>query len=455
MKLQAQACECHSKGSVTAVLSDEVLYMAQEGGVKFIRLQFTDLFGQMKNLAIPVGKLALALDGQYMFDGSSIDGFARIEESDMYLRPDPSTFTVFPWRPQAGRVARMICDVYYPDGSPFDGDPRQILKRAIADAEAMGFELTIGQECEFFLFHTDNQGKATTVTHDEGGYFDLGPVDLGEDARRDICITLEEMGFNIEASHHEVAPGQHEIDLGPAGALKAADDMMTFRLAVKSIAKRHGLAATFMPKPLEGVSGSGLHLHLSLWKNGENLFAAKGKRGISLEAGAFAAGLMEHIGAITAVANPLVNSYTRLVSGFEAPTHACWSTHNNDSLIRVPEATGQAARLELRSPDPSCNPYLAYAAILTAGIDGIRQGLAPPPMAEENHRTVERRCPQGLKSLPLSLENALNALEADRLVMGALGDHGSASYLRAKRQEWEEYRQKVTQWEIDRYLTRY
>ncbi len=437
------------------MLNDEVLYMAQEGGVKFIRLQFTDLFGQMKNLAIPVGKLEQALDGQYMFDGSSIDGFARIEESDMYLRPDPSTFTVFPWRPQAGRVARMICDVYRPDGTAFEGDPRQILKSTLAEAEQMGLELTIGQECEFFLFHTDNQGKVTTVTHDEGGYFDLGPVDLGEDARRDICITLEEMGFNVDASHHEVAPGQHEIDLGPAGALKAADDMMTFRLAVKSIAKRHGLAATFMPKPLEGVPGSGLHLHLSLWKNGANLFAGDGKQGLSPQAGAFAAGLMEHIGAITAITNPLVNSYTRLVSGYEAPTYACWSAHNNDPLIRVPDAKGQDARLELRSPDPSCNPYLAYASILSAGMDGIRRGLTPPPMAEGSLHTDGGKCRQGLKQLPLSLESALDALEADELVMGALGSHASASYLRAKRQEWADYRRKVTPWEIDRYLARY
>lgn len=431
--------------------------MAQEGDVKFIRLQFTDLFGQMKNVAIPVGRLEQALAGQYMFDGSSIDGFARIEESDMYLRPDPSTFAIFPWRPQSGRVGRLICDVYRPDGSPFEGDPRLILQRAIAGAAELGYTLKIGQECEFFLFHTDNQGKPTTTTHDEGGYFDLGPVDLGEDARRDIVMTLEEMGFNIAASHHEVAPGQHEIDFRHSDALKAADDMMTFRLAVKSIAKRHGLAATFMPKPLEGVPGSGLHLNLSLWKDGANAFTGSWKHGLSKEAGAFAAGIMVHIGAVTALANPLVNSYKRLISGYEAPVLACWAARNNDPLIRVPELRGEETCLELRSPDPSCNPYLAFAAILAAGIDGIRQGLTPPPMAEGSihDMTRERRESLRLQSLPMSLAEALGDLEKDSVVLGAIGHHAADSFLRAKRMEWDEFRRKVHPWETERYLARY
>lgn len=438
-------------------MNDEVLYMAREGGVKFIRLQFTDLFGQLKNVAIPIDRLGQALDGEYMFDGSSIDGFSRIEESDMYLRPDPSTFAIFPWRPQSGRVGRLICDVYRPDGSPFEGDPRQILKNAIKDAGKLGYDLMIGQECEFFLFHTDNQGKVTTTTHDEGSYFDLGPVDLGEDARRDICMTLEDLGFNIEASHHEVAPGQHEIDFRHSHTLKAADDMMTYRLTVKAIAKRHGLAATFMPKPLEGVPGSGLHLNLSLCKDGVNCFTGNEPKGLSAEANAFAAGVMEHIGAITALANPLINSYKRLISGYEAPVYVCWAAHSNGALIRVPESRGETAQLELRSPDPSCNPYLAFAAILAAGMDGVRRGLTPPAMAEGDLRdiTAERRAELGLGTLPTSLSDALDALEADSLIAGAIGSHAAAHYIRAKRQEWDEFCCKVHPWEIERYLARY
>lgn len=437
--------------------NDEVLYQARECGVKFVRLQFTDLFGQLKNVAVMIDRLEQALDGEYMFDGSSIDGFARIEESDMYLRPDPDTFAIFPWRPQAGRVGRLICDVCRPDGAPFEGDPRYILKRAEARAEQLGFRMMAGPECEFFLFHTDNQGKPTTETQDEGGYFDLGPVDLGEDARRDICIALEEMGFNIEASHHEVAPGQHEIDFSHSHALRAADDIMTFRLTVKAIAKRHGLAATFMPKPLEGVCGNGLHMNLTLWKDGKNCFAGSLPGGLSPEAQCFAAGIMEHIGAITAFANPIVNSYKRLVPGYEAPVYATWAAHNQGALIRVPETHGEGARLELRSPDPSCNPYLAYAAILSAGTDGIARGLKPPAMAETNINgmSAERRFALGIRSLPRSLDEALDALEADSLILEAIGSHAASNYIRAKRQEWEEYSRKVSQWEIDRYLARY
>ena len=391
-----------------------------------------------------------------MFDGSSIDGFVRIEESDMYLMPDPSTFAVFPWRPQAGRVGRLICDVYRPDGTPFEGDPRTILKRAIADAATQGYALKIGPECEFFLFHTDVQGKPTTTTHDDGGYFDLGPVDLGEDARRDMCLALEEMGFDIEASHHEVAPGQHEIDFKYGEALRAADDMMTFRLAVKTIAKRHGLAATFMPKPRSGMSGSGLHANLSLWRGGINCFA--GANGaLSAEANAFAAGIMEHIAAITALANPLVNSYKRLVPGYEAPVYVSWAARNRSPLIRVPAGHGESTRLELRSPDPTCNPYLTFAAILAAGMDGIRRGLTPPPMVESNiyELSPAELAAQGIRCLPASLSEALDALEADKLITDALGSHAATNYIKAKRLEWEEYASAVHQWEADRYLTRY
>jgi glutamine synthetase len=437
--------------------NDEVLYLAKESDVKFVRLQFTDLFGQLKNVAIMIDRLPQALEGCYMFDGSSIDGFARIEESDMYLKPDADTFSVFPWRPQAGRVARLICDVQRPDGSAFDGDPRHILRRAVEEAEKLGYRMMVGQECEFFLFHTDDQGKPTTSTHDEGGYFDLGPVDLGEDARRDICMALEELGFEVEASHHEVAPGQHEIDFNRSHALKAADDMMTFRLTVKAIAKRHGLAATFMPKPIEGIWGSGLHVMLSLWKGDMNCFAGNGPEGLSETAGAFAAGVMGHIGAVTALTNPLVNSYKRLVPGYEAPVFITWAAHNQGALIRVPAAGDQGARLELRSPDPSCNPYLAFAAILTAGIDGIKKGFKAPAMVETDlsGMTPERRGALGIGSLPASLEEGLNALEKDDLILGALGAHAAEQYLRVKRLEWQEYSRTVHQWEVDKYLARF
>ena len=441
-----------------ALSNSDILSLARESGVKFIRLQFTDLFGHMKNVAIMIDHLEHALEGRYMFDGSSIDGFVRIEESDMFLRPDVNTFTVFPWRPQSGRVGRLICDVYRPDGTPFEGDPRYILKKAIANAAAAGYELKIGAECEFFLFYTDNQGRPTTTTHDEGGYFDLGPVDLGEDARRDICMALEDMGFGIEASHHEVAPGQHEIDFRYADALKAADDMVTFRMAVKTVAKRHGLAATFMPKPLSGINGSGLHANLSLWKGDLNTFADETSlTGLSATAYGFAAGLMEHIDAITALANPLVNSYKRLIPGYEAPVYVSWAKHNRSPLIRVPDARGDNTRLELRSPDPSCNPYLAFAAICAAGMDGLSRGLTPPPMLERNiyEMSAEERATFGVRSLPANLEAALEALQADRLIMETIGSHASENYIKAKRMEWEEYTGTVHQWETARYLTKY
>ncbi len=441
-----------------ANLHDEVLSLARETEVKFIRLQFTDLFGQLKNVAITIDQLEKALDGRYMFDGSSVDGFVRIEESDMYLRPDPSTFTVFPWRPQAGRVARLICDVYRPDGQPFEGDPRYILKRTIADAASLGVELKIGTECEFFLFHTDDQGKPTTITHDNGGYFDLGPVDLGEDARRDICIALEEMGFNVEASHHEVAPGQHEIDFRYSDALRAADNMMTFRLAVKTIAQRHGLAATFMPKPRPNMAGSGLHANLSLWRDGVNCFAdSTSPLGLSADAQAFAAGIMAHSGAITALANPLVNSYKRLVAGFEAPIYVSWARRNRSPMIRVPDNGADGTRLELRSPDPSCNPYLAFAAMQAAGLDGLRRGLKPPAMIESNvyDMTEADRQALGIAALPAHLDAALDALAADELICATLGEHATANYLKAKRLEWAEYNNVVHAWELDRYLARY
>ncbi|MCX7773656.1 MAG: type I glutamate--ammonia ligase [Clostridia bacterium] len=437
---------------------EKIISIAKENDVKFVRLQFTDLFGMSKNLAITVDHLQQALENKYMLDGSSIDGFVRIEESDMNLYPDIDSFTVFPWRPQNGRVARFICDVYNPDGTPFEGDPRYILKKAVAEASKMGYTFNVGPECEFFLFHTDEAGKPTTLTHDQGGYFDLSPMDLGEDARRDICLTLEEMGFDVEASHHEVANGQHEIDFRYDEALRAADKFMSFKIVVKTVARRHGLAATFMPKPMTGMSGSGLHTNLSLSRGGRNVFCdPKDSLGLSEEAYSFMAGIMAHIKAITAVANPLVNSYKRLVSGYEAPVYITWATKNRSPLIRIPAVKGDATRIELRSPDPSCNPYLTFAIILAAGLDGIKRGLKPPASVERNIYTMTdaERLALGIERLPENLHDALNELEKDKLIMDTLGDHAATRFITAKRQEWDEYKSRVHNWEIEQYLYRY
>ena len=437
---------------------EEVIRMAKENDVKFVRLQFTDIFGMSKNVAITVDHLEQALQNKYMLDGSSIDGFARIEESDMCLYPDIDTFTVFPWRPQNGRVARLVCDVYHPDGTPFEGDPRYILKKALTEAHKMGYTLNVGPECEFFLFHTDANGRPTTLTHDQGGYFDLSPMDLGEDARRDICLTLEDMGFDVEASHHEVANGQHEIDFRYAEALQAADMLMSFKIVVKTIARRHGLAATFMPKPLADMSGSGLHTNLSLSRDGKNVFCdPSDSLGLSGEAYSFMAGIMEHIKAITAISNPLVNSYKRLVSGYEAPVYIAWATKNRSPLIRIPAVKGEATRIELRNPDPSCNPYLTFAVILAAGLDGIKRGLKPPASVERNIYTmsVSDRNQLHIQRLPESLNDALNALEKDQLILNALGEHASKYFITAKRQEWDDYKSRVHNWEIEQYLYRY
>jgi glutamine synthetase len=437
---------------------EEVIRMARENDVKFVRLQFTDIFGMSKNVAITVDHLEQALQNKYMFDGSSIDGFARIEESDMYLYPDIDSFSIFPWRPQNGRVARLICDVYKPDGTPFEGDPRYILRRALAEAQSMGYSLNVGPECEFFLFHTDTNGRTTTLTHDQGGYFDLSPMDLGEDARRDICLTLEEMGFDVEASHHEVANGQHEIDFRYDEALQAADMLMTFKIVVKTIARRHGLAATFMPKPIADMSGSGLHTNLSLSRDGKNVFYdPNDKLGLSAEAYSFMAGVLDHIKAITAISNPLVNSYKRLVSGYEAPVYICWATKNRSPLIRIPAVKGEATRIELRNPDPSCNPYLTFAVILAAGLDGIKRGLKPPAAVERNIYTMsdEERRQLFIERLPENLNEALNELEKDQLILNALGNHAAQYFIKAKRQEWDEYKSRVHNWEIDQYLYRY
>ena len=436
----------------------DILRMVQEEDVEFIRLQFTDIFGNLKNVAITVSQLEKALDNECMFDGSSIEGFARIEESDMYLNPDYNTFEIFPWRPQQGKVARLICDVYRPNGDPFEGDPRYILKRAIKKAADMGYVFEVGPECEFFLFNTDENAMPTTITHEQAGYFDLGPVDFGENARRDMVLTLEDMGFVIEASHHEVAPAQHEIDFRYDEALTTADNIMTFMLAVKTIAKRHGLHATFMPKPKYGVNGSGMHINMSLSKDGRNIFAdEKDRFGLSKEAYYFIGGIMKHMKGMTAITNPLVNSYKRLVPGFEAPVHIAWSATNRSPLIRIPATHGVGTRIELRCPDPAANPYLALAVCLRAGLDGIANQIMPPESVDCNifEMSAEQKAACGIEEIPGTLIEALNAMEEDALIKEALGTHTYTKYIQGKKEEWDSYRAQVTDWEIRAYLNNF
>ncbi|SFR07323.1 type I glutamate--ammonia ligase [Desulfoscipio geothermicus] len=437
-------------------LKNEVLAKAREAGVKFIRLQFTDILGVLKNVAITIEQLEKALDGELMFDGSSIFGFTRIEESDMYLRPDPQTFVVFPWRPREGGVARLMCDVYNPDGTPFAGCPRNALKKVLAEAAELGYTMQVGPELEFFLFQVDGSGAPSLKTHDRAGYFDLTPVDLGENARRSMVLTLEEMGFEIEASHHEVAPGQHEIDFKYSNALDVADKIVTFKFVVRTIAQRHGLHATFMPKPVFGINGSGMHMNQSLFKNGANVFFDPQDPGqLSKDAYHYIGGLLKHARAIAAVANPTVNSYKRLVPGYEAPVYLAWSGRNRSPLIRIPAKRGMSTRVELRSPDPSCNPYLAIAACLKAGLDGIKNEIAPPLPCDRNIYEMDEaeRKELGIYSLPGSLKEAVDELLADEVIRDALGPHILAKYVEAKNAEWDQYRVQVHNWEVDKYLT--
>ncbi|MEQ8154708.1 MAG: type I glutamate--ammonia ligase [Clostridiaceae bacterium] len=437
---------------------EDIINIVEEEGVKFIRLQFTDMFGSFKNVAITNSQLEKALNNQCMFDGSSIDGFVRIEESDMYLRPDLDTFAIFPWRPQQGKVARLICDVYRPEGVPFEGDPRNALKRVLKEAADLGYTMNVGPECEFFLFKTDTDGEPTTETHDEAGYFDLAPLDAGENARRDMTLALEEMGFEIEASHHEVAPGQHEIDFKYADALTTADNIMTFKLVVKSIAQRHGVHATFMPKPIFGINGSGMHVNMSLSKDGKNAFVDESDvNGLSKTAYSFIAGIIQNIKGIAAITNPIVNSYKRLVPGYEAPVYIAWSCKNRTPLIRVPAARGAGTRIELRSPDPSSNPYLVLATLLAAGLDGIKKNLTPPPAADRNifKMTEDERISSGIEGLPGNLIEAVSYMKDNELVKVTLGEHIYKNYTKAKQQEWEEYITKVHQWELDNYMKKY
>lgn len=433
---------------------EDILRIVEQEDVKFIRLQFVDILGSLKNVAITVEQLEKALNNEVFFDGSSIEGFVRNEESDMYLKPDFSTFTIFPWRPQQGKVARLICDIYKSDGTHFAGDPRYILKQIIQEADDMGYKLKIAPEFEFFLFHTDDNGDPTTATHDKAGYFDLGPIDLGENVRRDIVLTLQELGFDIKASHHEVAPGQHEIDFDEGFTLETADNIVTFKLVVKVIAQRHGLHATFMPKPIVGINGSGMHCNLSLYKNDKNIFYnEEDELKLSEEAYYFMGGLLKHAKALTAITNPTVNSYKRFVPGFEAPFYIGYSTGKSSSLIRIPTSKGINSKIELRSPDPSANPYLALAAILKAGIDGIKNKIElPKNLCEEN--IIQCSEINSENCLPNTLKDAIIALSEDKVLKQALGECYE-NYLKAKSLEWSEYSSVVHDWELKKYISRY
>ncbi|MFO8192075.1 MAG: type I glutamate--ammonia ligase [Bacillota bacterium] len=437
---------------------DDVLAIARKAGVKFIRLQFTDLVGQLKNVAITNEQLPKALDGELMFDGSSIEGFVRIEESDMYLRPDLDTFAVFPWSPQENGVARLMCDVYTPEGEPFAGCPRSQLQKMIALAAKEGYTMNCGPEAEFFMFHTDENGAPTLHTHDQGGYFDLAPTDRGESARRDMVLGLEQMGLEIEASHHEVAPGQHEIDFKYSNALRTADDLSTFRFVVRTIAQRHGLYATFMPKPIAMINGSGMHTHLSLFKNGKNIFYdPSAPDEMSQEMLWFIGGLLKHARGFTAVTNPLVNSYKRLVPGYEAPVYIAWSHRNRSPLVRVPARRGIGTRVELRSPDPSCNPYLAFAVMLRAGLDGILNKIEPPEPINLNiyELSDDEKIDHNIESLPGTLHEAILELDNDMIIREALGEHIYDRFRYGRVKEWLEYRIQVHNWEIEHYLARF
>ncbi|MBD5544518.1 MAG: type I glutamate--ammonia ligase [Lachnospiraceae bacterium] len=437
---------------------EDILQLVKEQDVEFIRLQFTDIFGCLKNVAITASQLEKALDNQCMFDGSAIEGFVGIEESDLYLHPDFHTLEIFPWRPQQGKVARLICDICRPNGEPFEGDSRYILKKALQEAKDMGYKFDVGPECEFFLFHTDENGGPTTITHEQAGYFDLGPIDLGENARRDMVLTLEEMGFIVESSHHEAAPAQHEIDFKYDEALATADNIMTFKLTVKTIARRHGLHATFMPKPKYGSNGSGMHINMSLSRNGKNIFSdEKEPLGLSREAYYFIGGIIKHIKGMCAITNPLVNSYKRLVPGYEAPVYIAWSAISRSPLIRVPAARGEGTRIELRCPDSAANPYLALAVCLQAGLDGIKNQIMPPESIDCNifELSPEERKARLVEMLPGTLQEAINELEKDDFIRSVLGEHVSEKYIEAKQREWDEYKSQVTDWEVGQYLYKF
>jgi glutamine synthetase len=445
-------------GNLSGATAADILRLADVHGVRFLRLQFTDILGINKNVEVPASQFAKALAGDILFDGSSIEGFVRVEESDMLLRPDHSTFRVFPWGEPGHKVARVICDVVSPDGAEFAGDPRRVLREQVAKAAKMGYVMNAGMEAEFFLFRPAADGGAATLTHDVGGYFDLAPMDRGEEARRAIVEVLEQLGFEVEAAHHEVAHGQHEIDFRYADALTTADNIATFRFVVKHVAQQFGLVASFMPKPIYGQNGSGMHTHQSLFKKGENAFYdAKGDYELSKIAHHYIGGLLTHARGMSAITNPLVNSYKRLVPDYEAPVNVAWSIHNRSPLIRVPARRGTGTRIELRSPDPAANPYLALAVMLAAGLDGIATEATSREPVNENIWEMSHRERRRLRidDLPRDLNEACDELEKDTVITDALGAHITTQFLAAKREEWRDYISQVSAWELERYLAKY
>lgn len=439
---------------------EEIMQIIEDENIQFFRLQFVDIFGFMKNVALPKSQIEKALDGNIMFDGSSIDGFVRINESDMYLKPDYNTFTVLPWRNKDGvAAARVICDVHKSDGSPFEGCPRVNLKRVLAEAKDLGYTMNVGTEAEFFLFERDEDGCATTITNDVAGYFSLDPEDTANDCRREIIETLEKMGFEIEASHHEVAEGQHEINFKYADALAAADNTVTFKWVVKSIASKYGLHATFMPKPIFGINGSGMHTNQSLFNlDGTNAFFDESDSlQLSKTAYAYIAGSLKNARAFTAVTNPLVNSYKRLVPGYEAPVYCAWSASNRSALVRIPASRGISTRTEIRCPDPTCNPYLALAMMLNSGLDGVKNDMTPPPSVDKDifKMTAGQMEDEGITVLPANLKEAIDEFKANPLSKETLGAHIFEKYIEAKEKEWDSFRTAVTDWELQEYLTVY
>lgn len=435
---------------------EDIKKIAEEEDVKFIRLQFTDILGKLKNVAITVSQLDKILEDGMMFDGSSIIGFTRIENSDMYLKPDLDTFTILPWENSTGKVARIICDVYKLDQTPFEGCPRNILKKTLQLAKDKGYEFNVGNELEFFLFKIDEHGDPIAKTNDMLGYFDVAPD--GSDVRKEICLTLEKMGFEIEASHHECGTGQHEINFKYDNALKTADNVATFRMVVKCIAQKHGLYASFMPKPITGVAGSGMHTNMSLFKNGKNAFYDENDAlGLSLLARNFIAGILGHIKGITAFTNPLINSYKRLVPGYEAPCYTTWSASNRTGVIRIPASRGIATRIELRSPDPSSNPYFCLALCLAAGIEGITKEIKCPNSIDENvfSMSENEKNLRKIENLPSNLQEALQLMDQDGLAKQVLGEHTYSIYKNYKKREWDNYKTHVSNWELDKYMKNY
>ncbi len=447
---------CYIPEHGKTLTKEEIKDIICKNDIHFIRLQFVDINGNVKNLCVPSSQIDKVLNNECMLDGSSIKGFRSIETSDMYFYPDLATFAILPWKQAGNRnVARIICDIYNADGTPFEGCPRCNLKRVVKEAADMGYTLNAGPEAEFFLFKRDEHGKPTLETHDDGYYYDVAPVDKGEDIRAQMVDVLQKMGFEIEASHHEAAQGQHEIDFKYADAITTADNVVTFKYAVKAVADLHNLHATFMPKPIFGANGSGMHCNVSLFKDGKNAFYDKNAPyELSSEAMYTIGSYLKHVQEFTAVCNPLVNSYKRLVPGYEAPVYLAWSLANRSALIRVPAKRGNATRVELRSPDPSCNPYLVFAVLLTAALEGIKNKIEPPSQREENiyEMSEAQKREKGILALPGSLNEALYMMKKSDLVKKALGEHIFNEFLSSKEKEWDDYRIRVTDWELRHYM---